>query len=496
MLTNESESNFINTLSSILQRSSGANDDRSPAIAPTTETSILNVDLGHGPISSDLVLEQLAEYQLLSQQIEEIILDKLLADLNIHIDYSSAEFEQRYTLNQQSRSCRGMNSTQLTAISERELKLQKFKQLRWGDRVEAYFQAQQPQLDRVTISTIEVDDSFIAGELFFRIQAGEQSFAEIALEYSQNVYRSHGGTIGPVFLRELSPKLGRVVRKLQPGELSVPLSMGGKYRLIRLDRLEPAQLNAQLHQFLLDELFTTWFKSELAVDGNLGLDLQPDLIINCLSRSKLLIPYLRETIIQATLTAWEQSAECQILSASLPPTAADLDSSQSISQPLPRAVILQQYQQAQWGHLLNTRFLQSKSQFDRVLFSAIQVEDFYLAVELHARVQEQSQSLPKLAIDYSQHPAAKMGGTVGPISLTQLHPLIYRHLIPLKPKQVSPIFQLDSNYVFLQLECWLPVKFDRQIQQHFLTEFFEQWLDQQVADRIGLNTVRLSRCLY
>jgi parvulin-like peptidyl-prolyl isomerase len=506
MLTNESESNSINTLSPMLQRSDSlrsgfptmeasqdrgyANDDRPPDLGPMSETSILNLDLGNDRISSDLVLEQLAEDRLLSQQIEEIILDKLLTqaalDLNIHIDYSSAEFEERYALNQQSRSYRGMNSTQLTAISERELKLQKFKQLRWGAQVEAYFQSQQPQLDRVTISTIEVDDSFIASELFFRIQAGEQSFAEIALEYSQDAYRQNGGTIGPVFFRELSPKIGRVVQKLQPGELSIPLSMGGKYRLIRLDRLEPAQLNAQLHKFLLDELFTTWFKSEIAVDDNLGLDLAPDLIINCLSKSKLLIPYLRSTIVQATLTKWQQSAEYQLLLADVPPIESDLNSSQSIAEPLPRSVILQQYQQAQWGHLLNTRFLQSKSQLDRVLFSAIQVKDFHLAVELSARVREQEQSLTKLAIDYSQHPTAKMGGIVGPISLTQLHPLIYHHLIGLKPKQLSPIFQLDSNYVFLRLECWLPVKFDRQIQQHFLNEFFEQWLEQQIADRIGL----------
>lgn len=474
MLINQSEFHSITELS--------PSDDRSPDLAPIIETNVLNLDLGNGQISSDLVLEQLAEYQLLSQQIEEIILDRLIAqttiDLNIHIDYDSTEFEERYALNQQSRFYRGMNSAQLTAISARELKLEKFKQLRWGEQVAVYFQEQQSQLDRVTISTIEVDDSFVANELFFRIKDGEQSFAEIALEYSQDVYWQTGGTIGPVFWRELSPKIGGVVRKLQLGELSPPLWMGGKYRLIRLDRLEPSQLNPQLHQFLLDELFINWFKAEIAVDDNLGLDFSPDEIVNCLTRSKLLVPYLRSTIIQATLVQWQQSPEYQLLLAGAPAIESALDAS-PIVEPLP---ILHQYQQAQWGHLLSTRFLQSKSQLDRVLFSAVQVEDFNLAIELYARVQEQEQSLTKLAIDYSQHPAAKMGGTVGPISPTQLHPLIHHHLIGLKPKQLSPIFQLESNYVFLRLECWLPIKFDRQIQQHFLNEFFEQWLEQQIAD--------------
>jgi parvulin-like peptidyl-prolyl isomerase len=485
MLINESESNFITRISPILQRRGYANDDRRQALTTSTENRI---DLGHSQISSDLAIEQLADYQLLSQQIEEIILDDLLArtaiDLNIDLNYCSAEFEEEYTLKQQSRFYRGMNSQQLTEIVERELKLQKFKQVRWGDRVAEYFQSQQPQLDRVTISTLKIDDCSIAGELFFRIKAGEQSFAEIALEYSQDIYRQYGGKIGPVFFRDLSPAIGRVVRKLQQGELSVPISIGGSYRLIRLEQLEPAQLDDRMQKFLLDELFTTWVKSEI-LDDNLELNLPPDLIIDRLSRSKLLIPYLRETIIQETLAKWKRSAEYQLLLTNILPAESDLDLRQSIDEP-PRSVILDRYQQMQWGHLINTRFLQSKFQLDRVLFSAIQVEDFNLAFELYCRVQEQEQSFPKLAIEYSLHPAAKMGGTVSPMPLAQLHPLIYQHLIGLKPKQLSPIFQLDSNYVFLRLECWMPVKFDLQIQQQFLNEFFEEWLEQQIADRIGL----------
>jgi PPIC-type PPIASE domain len=150
-----------------------------------------------------------------------------------------------------------------------------------------------------------------------------------------------------------------------------------------------------------------------------------------------------------------------------------------------RELLLRQYQQSQWGHLIATRFLEIKSELDRVLFSAIQVADLHLAHELYCRICEQGASFTKLATLYSQRPAAKMGGAVGPISISKLHPLIHHHLIGLKPKQLSPIFQMDEQYVFLKLECWLPARFDRQMQQQLLNELFEEWLHNRIVDRIG-----------
>jgi hypothetical protein len=76
--------------------------------------------------------------------------------------------------------------------------LQKFKLARWGDEVESYFDAQCGGLDRVVLSILQVVDGSIAQELFFRIQSGEQSFAEIALDYSQGVHAQNAGILGPL----------------------------------------------------------------------------------------------------------------------------------------------------------------------------------------------------------------------------------------------------------------------------------------------------------
>lgn len=236
--------------------------------ATTADLNTPTLALGEDRIPFDVLLQQLQDFQLLPQLVEEIIVDEVLERTllaqGIDLSYDSAEFKEWYDRVKQSRSCQGMNSQQLTAITEGELKLQKFKQLRWGDRVEDYFHSQRRKLDRVVISILKVANPLLARELFFRLQAREQSFAEIALKYSQDRYSRQGGILGPLPLRDLAPSIGQVVLTLQPGELSFPFPVGKYHVLIRLDELAPAQLDERMYQFLLDELFSVWVKSELS----------------------------------------------------------------------------------------------------------------------------------------------------------------------------------------------------------------------------------------
>ena len=207
--------------------------------------------------------------------------------------------------------------------------------------------------------------------------------------------------------------------------------------------------------------------------------IDPDLTIEHLTRSILLPRYLRAVIIDETLTAWQQSA------ANLALVVDRHSSEQSANLGDTRAELLKQYKCAKWGHLIGSRFLQRKSQLDRVLFSVIQVADLHMARELYLRIHEQGQSFTHLATEYSEHSTAWRGGCVGPISGTELHPIIYHQMIGLKPKQLSPIFELNERYTFLRLDRWLPAQFDLAMEERFLDELFEQWLQQQIEARIG-----------
>jgi parvulin-like peptidyl-prolyl isomerase len=221
--------------------------------------------IGDALVPSNVLLQQLQKYRLLPQLIREIILDESIErtslGASIDLNYTSAEFEELEKL----QLFQGMNSFQLTAIAERQLKFQNFKQAVWGNELEAYFQAHGRGLDRVVLSILQVPDLLQARELFFRIQDLEQSFAEIALDYSHGAHAQAAGVLGPAFLRDLKPEIAGLIVQLQPGELSPIFQLDNYYTLFRLEELEPAQLDDRMQQLLLEELCSKWLQSKISI---------------------------------------------------------------------------------------------------------------------------------------------------------------------------------------------------------------------------------------
>jgi hypothetical protein len=419
-------------------------------------------------------VERLQSWELLPELIHKIAIeDKIeqVANLeSIDLDYTSEEFDKLLIEIARLPTFEGMNSTQLSAITERELKLQKFKQGKWGNLVEAYFKSQESGLARIVISILQVADVSLAQELFFRIESGESSFAEIAIDYSQGKYAENGGISAPLLLRELSPPIADIVSQLQLGQLSSLFEIDGYYTLFRLDELLPAELDNQTEIFLIDELFSEWVNTEITIPAPSSA-IVTDRIVYYLSRSELLISYLQQLIIEETLAAWETDPGCVIPAANLHPQQRG-------------AELLQQYKLAKWKHILNSQFLQFKQQIDRVLFSIVQVADFSLAQELYYQIDEQKHSIHKLAAAYSQHPTAIIGGIVGPIGLSQLSPIITENIAGVAPKQLSSIFKLDEDYILIRVERWLPAQYNEQTEQLLLDRLFSQWLQKQLRDRL------------
>jgi hypothetical protein len=72
-----------------------------------------------------------------------------------------------------------MSSEHLKALATRGLRIEKFKQATWGRKLEAYFLKRKGQLDKAIYSLMRTKDLRLAQELYFRIQEGEQTFAEV-----------------------------------------------------------------------------------------------------------------------------------------------------------------------------------------------------------------------------------------------------------------------------------------------------------------------------
>lgn len=221
-------------------------------------------------------------------------------------------------------------------------------------------------------------------------------------------------------------------------------------------------------------------------------------VLQHLTTSPALFQYLRLSIIEETLVRWQESPEYQTIYSEAELNELYQQLGQLAQSPqndlgrieaFKRSLALKKYQQVQWGHRIPSYFLTRKRALDRVIFSAIQVDNVGMAQELYLRIKDRRQSFDKLARLYSQGGEAKLGGVMGPIALERINPKIAYYLSSLKPGELSPLFKLDNFHVFVRLEQWVPAKFDDDIKAQLIEELFEQWLHAEIANRISTLTV-------
>lgn len=228
------------------------------------------LQVGNRKINASEIMPLLASYQMLPQLLRESIIDQAIATISCTVEETASacqEFYQRCDLTdeakQQAMSHYGMSQEHLESLATRRLRIEKFKQATWGNKLESYFLKRKGQLDQAIYSLIRTNDTGIAQELYFRIQEGEQSFSELAKAYSQGPEANTGGVVGPVEVSALHPNLARLLCVSKPGQLWPPKPLGEWIVIVQLEKLIPAQLNEFMRQRLLRELFETWVQEQM-----------------------------------------------------------------------------------------------------------------------------------------------------------------------------------------------------------------------------------------
>ncbi|NET71527.1 MAG: peptidylprolyl isomerase [Sphaerospermopsis sp. SIO1G2] len=219
------------------------------------------LQFGDRVLQSEEVLQLLQKYQLVPPLLKEVVIDQAIAQIECTPQEEQQACEQltkQYQARQQQ-----INPEQINSIAIRQLKLEKFKDATWGQDLDSYFYQRKSQLDRVIYSLITTSEIGIAQEIYFRIQEGEQSFAELAREYAQGPEAQTDGLVGPVELQSLNPMLAKVLSVSQPQQLSPPTQIGEWLVIVRLERLLPAQMDTQMRQRLLNERFQSWLQTQI-----------------------------------------------------------------------------------------------------------------------------------------------------------------------------------------------------------------------------------------
>jgi parvulin-like peptidyl-prolyl isomerase len=218
------------------------------------------------------IIPLLTQYHLIPHLLRETIIDRAIASIQCTPEEISQTCElarQHWQLDtelkqQEWRSHYSLSQTDFEQLATRPLRIEKFKQAKWGKKLESYFLHRKTQLDSVLFSLLRVRDRNVANELYFRILEGESSFAEVARQYSQGTEAQTGGLIGPIELGRLSPELAELLHPSAIGVVQPPVLMVEWQIIVRVEQRISAQLDDQMQQRLLQEQFEQWLQEQMA----------------------------------------------------------------------------------------------------------------------------------------------------------------------------------------------------------------------------------------
>lgn len=217
-------------------------------------------------------LPLLTRYRLMPQLLGESIIEQAISSISCTPDETTQacqEFYQPWGLTSEAKQQEwqtqyGLTQDQVEQLATRDLRVGKFVETTWGHRLEAYFLKHKHKLDQVTYSLLRVSDIGMASELYFRIQEGEQSFAELSRQYSVGPEAQTGGVLGPFEFGNLNPELAKLLYTVSVGEVQPPIEFGEVYALVRVEERIVARLDEAMRQRLLQENFNAWFQAQLA----------------------------------------------------------------------------------------------------------------------------------------------------------------------------------------------------------------------------------------
>ena len=208
----------------------------------------------------------LTQYQMLPKLAQEILIDRTISKIKCSEEENTATYNQFCQQNKLGSDAevqawldkQGMSREQLQNLITKRLRLERYKEENWSDRVDAHFIKRKSQLDRVVYSLIRVEKPEVAQELYFRIKDDENTFSALAMEYSQGTESQTGGLIGPVEINAPHPKIAQILATCQQGQLIPPTRVGEWIVIVRLENYLSAKLDEQMRQRMLDELFREW----------------------------------------------------------------------------------------------------------------------------------------------------------------------------------------------------------------------------------------------
>ena len=213
-------------------------------------------------LNKNKVLRPLIREELITDVLSKVTIEEEIKEQKVKT------FLQRTGLDDESKRDQFLkaNNISLKDIENNALKplrLKLFCKNNFSNKIESRFLKRKSELDIVVYSLIRVDDVNVAKELYLRICAKEAEFGELAAMYSWGPERKTRGIVGPITIGKGHPQLIKVLENSKIGEISRPILINDSYLIVRLECLEPAELDDFMREKMSEELFNNWIEEQV-----------------------------------------------------------------------------------------------------------------------------------------------------------------------------------------------------------------------------------------
>ena len=131
------------------------------------------------------------------------------------------------------------------------------------------------------------------------------------------------------------------------------------------------------------------------------------------------------------------------------------------------------------------RFLERKNELDQVVYSLLRLADNFLARELYLQIESGESNFADLAKRYAEGPERNTNGIVGPVSLTQAHPVLVEKLRVAQPGVLLEPFRISDWWLVVRLERYSPATFTPEVSDRMCREMFDAWIAEETATTLS-----------
>ena len=109
------------------------------------------------------------------------------------------------------------------------------------------------------------------------------------------------------------------------------------------------------------------------------------------------------------------------------------------------------------------------------------MENSFLARELYLQIEAGESNFADLAKRYAEGPERNTNGIVGPVSLTQAHPILVEKLRVAQPGVLLEPFRISDWWLVVRLERYSPATFTDEVSDQMCEEMFDAWIEEETA---------------